>query len=310
MSDKPLISVVVLTYNSARYVEATLDSIYRQTYDGAIELIIGDDCSTDDTVSVCKKWLSRNNNRFVHSEIIRPSENQGVVRNINTCYKACSGEWVKDIAGDDILLPHALDTLYHEAISHKVSFVYSALRTFSNHDDLSKTEQLKYVAGGPCDKYVDLEYVYKKPSFWLNAPTFLVSAKLLKKIEYVPELFRNIEDRPLFAKALAAGYKIWHSSEATVLYRIHGESITATIESRRYAECNWLTYKIILRPCFHFFQAIDVDLRMLPLWQLSKQGKKDFVYRIFRLLTQILWLVYRLLTFALTLRPTKLKPKR
>lgn len=45
----PLVSVIVITYNSAQYVVETLDSVYSQTYEN-IELIVTDDCSQDNTI--------------------------------------------------------------------------------------------------------------------------------------------------------------------------------------------------------------------------------------------------------------------
>lgn len=52
-STNPLVSVVVITYNSSKYIVETLNSVKKQTYKN-IELIITDDCSTDNTVSVIK----------------------------------------------------------------------------------------------------------------------------------------------------------------------------------------------------------------------------------------------------------------
>lgn len=300
MSGSPLISIVVLTYNSALYVESTLNSIYRQNYDGELELIIGDDCSKDDTIAICENWLSRNRSRFVRCEVVRAPENRGVVANINSCYKKCSGDWIKVIAGDDILMDDALVTLLQAAVEHKVSFAYSALRTFTDDSDILSPEKLTYSSGGPGDAFVDLEYVYRKPNFWVNAPTFFVASELLKEIGYVPELFRNIEDRPLFAKILASGYTIWHCSSPTVFYRVHSQSISSSGATGRYAECNWLTYKRILRSCYPFCRRIDLDLRMLPLWILGRTGRKNVFYRVFRLFMQLLWLIWRACTFIVT----------
>ena len=59
----PLVSAVIITYNSAKYVIETLDSIKAQTYQN-IELIVSDDCSTDETTTLVKEWLEKNGNRF------------------------------------------------------------------------------------------------------------------------------------------------------------------------------------------------------------------------------------------------------
>ena len=51
-----LVSVVVVVYNSSETVVETLDTILKQTYRN-IELIVADDCSTDDTVKIVKSWF-------------------------------------------------------------------------------------------------------------------------------------------------------------------------------------------------------------------------------------------------------------
>jgi alpha-1,3-rhamnosyltransferase len=68
-SSNPLVSIVVITYNSSSYVIETLESIKAQTYQN-IELIVSDDCSKDKTVDVCKKWIEKNKQRFVRTELI------------------------------------------------------------------------------------------------------------------------------------------------------------------------------------------------------------------------------------------------
>lgn len=300
MAKEPLISVVILTYNSSSYVVSTLESIKRQSYEGDIELIIGDDCSADDTIAICEEWVNRNDSRFIRCIIKRSEKNVGVVSNLNSCYEECQGEWIKVIAGDDILMDDALDSLYQTAVLQQVPFVYSALRTFSHDAEIKTPEQQPYVPGGPCDKLVDLNYMYRKPNFWVNAPTFFIATRLVKEIGGVPVIFRNIEDRPLFAKIIASGHQVYHSAKATVFYRIHEKSISATIDHGRYAECNWITFRKLLYPNYPFCRAVDMSLRMLPLWMLSKTRSKNTVYRLFRFATQLLWLVWRSCTFFIT----------
>src|SRR4051794_698168 len=53
MSDQPLVSVIIPNYNYARTLSACIEAVQRQTYP-AIEIIIADDCSTDDSVAVAR----------------------------------------------------------------------------------------------------------------------------------------------------------------------------------------------------------------------------------------------------------------
>jgi len=102
--DLPLVSVPVIVYNSAKTVIETLDSIYNQTYPN-LELIVSDDCSTDNTVEICRQWIEEHKDRFVRIELLTAGKNTGTSGNCNRAQDACQGEWVKGIAGDDILLP-------------------------------------------------------------------------------------------------------------------------------------------------------------------------------------------------------------
>ena len=104
---KPLVSISVIVFNSANTVHETLDSIYAQVYPN-IELIISDDCSTDNTVEICRDWIEKNKTRFVRTEVVTVEKNTGVAGNLNRAEAACRGEWIKPIAGDDVLLPNCI----------------------------------------------------------------------------------------------------------------------------------------------------------------------------------------------------------
>ena len=70
-----LVSVVVITYNSSKFIEELLTSIADQIFSD-IELIISDDCSKDNTLDICRDWLSKNENRFVRTELITFTKNR------------------------------------------------------------------------------------------------------------------------------------------------------------------------------------------------------------------------------------------
>ena len=86
--EQPLVSVPVVTYNSANTILETLESIKAQTYPN-IELIISDDCSTDNTIELCLEWLELYKERFTRTEVLTVEKNTGVSANVNRCWNAC-----------------------------------------------------------------------------------------------------------------------------------------------------------------------------------------------------------------------------
>ena len=80
IKESPLVSVVLITYNSDRYVLDTLESVKNQSWDN-IELIVSDDGSTDDTIFICSNWLYENKDRFFNTELITVAKNTGIPAN-------------------------------------------------------------------------------------------------------------------------------------------------------------------------------------------------------------------------------------
>lgn len=98
----PKISVIISLYNKELYVEKTIDSILKQTYDD-YEAIIVDDGSTDESVNIIKTRYSSDKIKIYSKQNGGPSSarNYGV--------RKAQGEWVVFLDADDMLLPYALD---------------------------------------------------------------------------------------------------------------------------------------------------------------------------------------------------------
>lgn len=100
-------SIIVATYNCASYIEDTLNSVYRQTYKD-LELIVTDDCSTDDSVDVASRWIDAHKERFKRVVQTKTQHNSGVTANYNAGLKEARGEWIKCLDGDDMLTDDAI----------------------------------------------------------------------------------------------------------------------------------------------------------------------------------------------------------
>lgn len=100
--DNPLVSVVVPAYNHDRYIESCIRSIHAQSY-LRIELVIVDDCSTDDTLAIAKAALDGPiGGRFENVEIIPRPKNGGAHSSINLAIERSKGDVISIINSDDL----------------------------------------------------------------------------------------------------------------------------------------------------------------------------------------------------------------
>ena len=98
MQKNPLVTVICLSYNHEKFVVEALNSVLQQNY-SPVELIVVDDCSTDKSASIIDSWcLQQNNITFIKNE-----QNSGNTKSFNTALKIASGDYIIDLAADDVL---------------------------------------------------------------------------------------------------------------------------------------------------------------------------------------------------------------
>jgi len=103
MQDKSLVTVICLCYNHEKYVVESLLSAVNQNYD-AIEIIIVDDYSTDNSREVIKKWLVD----YPEIQFIENKTNLGSTKSFNKALKLAKGDYIIDLACDDVLLQNCV----------------------------------------------------------------------------------------------------------------------------------------------------------------------------------------------------------
>src|SRR5260221_9409884 len=97
--DQPLVSVCVITYNHEKFIRQCLDGIMMQKTSFRFEVVIGDDCSTDNTCGIIREFAER------YPDVIRPvyqPVNVGGARNAyEFCYPILTGKYIAVCEGDD-----------------------------------------------------------------------------------------------------------------------------------------------------------------------------------------------------------------
>lgn len=257
-----LVSVVVITYNSASYLIETLESIKDQSYQD-LELIISDDCSGDNTIDLCREWLKEHNSRFTGVKIIETEKNSGVSANVNRGFNAASGAWIKLTAGDDILLPNlvednmnyilanpeagvvATDILYFKEKGKEHVITGKTSKSLLNHPQLSAKDQY--------------ELYLRNYSKRINS--LFISREAYFKAGGCDESFPLKEDGPLIGRLLRSGTKFHYLESTTFKYRLHENSITGKnvnkkIYTKFHSDANTKFYKDYLIPNVSFFERL------------------------------------------------------
>lgn len=115
-----LVSIIMPSYNTAKYIAETVQSVLAQTYQNW-ELIIVDDCSTDDTDEVIKPFLADGRIRYFKNE-----KNSGAAVSRNRALREAKGKWIAFLDSDDLWLP--------EKLEKQISFMETNHHSFSYTD--------------------------------------------------------------------------------------------------------------------------------------------------------------------------------
>lgn len=214
--DTPLVSINIITYNSAKYVKETFLSAVNQTYPN-IEIIVSDDCSTDNTQQIIKDLINSHPN--VPAKLVSTPQNSGISANCNNALKYDKGEWIKGIAGDDILQPDCITTFMQAAMQGKDKFFICGILPFTDEGKELPSRML------PKDWFQgdarSQEKLLVKKGTIIEGPALFLNRSALVSLGGYNEMFPLAEDYAFYMTALANGYRFQLVDAYLVRYREH-----------------------------------------------------------------------------------------
>ena len=263
---EPLVSIIIMTYNSARYVIETLESSRAQTYPN-LELIVTDDCSGDNTVEIVESWIRKHSARFIKAELIRSSVNTGIPANCNRGVIKSGGEWIKIIAGDDILSDTCVTTFINEAENNSnLRFIASDMHYMNAKGEPVDNNDIRYnaIRGYFFSLKPERQLkLYARFPLFLNSPSFFMHKPTMYSVNYFDEEFRIYDDLPLIFKILEKGIRIDYIDKKTVKYRIYENSLSRTknkatsdIRLREQSGC----FKKYRKKYLSYFNPVDLTV--------------------------------------------------
>lgn len=119
MTKISLVSIICPTYNCGRFITETIQSVIAQTYTNW-EMVIIDDCSTDNTEEIVNKFCSNDNRIKYH----RLKTNSGAAVARNLALEMASGKWIAFLDSDDLWLPTKLESQINFMNKNGYSFTY------------------------------------------------------------------------------------------------------------------------------------------------------------------------------------------
>ena len=132
-----LVSIIMPSYNTADFIEKSIKSVINQTYKNW-ELIIVDDCSTDNTDEVVEKFLS--DKRIVY---IKNEKNSGAAVSRNCALREAKGKWIAFLDSDDLWHPQKLEKQIE--FMEKTGYKF----TYTDYQIQLNGEWLPYIIYGP-----------------------------------------------------------------------------------------------------------------------------------------------------------------
>ncbi|WP_034060342.1 glycosyltransferase family 2 protein [Lacinutrix jangbogonensis] len=209
---KALVSIITPLYNSEAFINETIQSVLQQTYSNW-ELLLVDDCSTDETISIAKNHIAKNSN----IKLLRNETNQGAAISRNKGIIAAKGDYIAFLDADDLWKP--------EKLNKQIAFMQKE----NCHVCFSSYEQIDEV-GKPLNKLVQalpiLTYNKYLKSNYIGNLTGIYNARVLGKITS-PNL-RKRQDWLLWLNAIKASGKPAKSvKESLAFYRVRENSMSS-----------------------------------------------------------------------------------
>ena len=222
--NKPLVSVCIPTYNSAKYLRQCLDSIAEQSY-ANYEVIISDNCSSDDTVSIIDEYV-----RKYGFKLYRNEANIGAGLNFIKLVKLAQGDYVAIYHSDDIydatIIEHSVQVLMSDetiglvgTLGDSIDELGVPFDTFRLPKHIKKMNKMKYCLD-------DALSTFGKRGWFFVTPSIMVRKEAYNKLgSFVLNKYGSAGDYEMWLR-IACNYNVAIIDKQLMHYRVHKEQGT------------------------------------------------------------------------------------
>jgi glycosyltransferase involved in cell wall biosynthesis len=255
MSNSPKVSVCIPLYNHGKYIASTIESILKQTMQD-FEIVISDDCSSDDSVKIVKSFQDS------RIKLIENIQNQGCSINLDNAISKSCGQYIAIIGSDDIMHQSRLEKQIN-FLEKNLDFgaVFSYAQTINE-----KGQEIKHGLMGmnkPCneDRLRKIRKFFDSGNFFW-APTAMIKNDVLKSVGNHNPCLLQTQDLEMWLKILIKGFDIGVIEEKLTYYRISDGSLSYNKRA--------IDKKLLSRMLFENRKVLEVFLDIKNLDELKK----------------------------------------
>lgn len=222
---QPLVSVICVCYNHARFITEAMESVWRQTYTN-IELVVVDDASTDDSVMQIQRVLQ------FHPEVrtLFLPVNEGNCKAFNRALQLCTGRYFIDLAADDVLMPERIqrgvEVLEKAGGQYGLHFSDAVWMNEQGKQLYLQSDRFPHQTVPQGDVY---EVLIRR--YFICPPSMMFSRELIEKLDGYDETLAY-EDFDLQIRG-ARYFKFCYTPEVLVKKRVVAGSMSHTQFTRR-----------------------------------------------------------------------------
>lgn len=226
MNMKELVSIITPSYNSSKYIGKTIKSILSQTYTNW-ELIVIDDCSTDNSVEQLNIYADQDD----RIKIISLEKNSGAAVARNTGIKYAQGRFIAFLDSDDTWDSNKLEKQIEFMLTNDYAFTYTAYHKVNEHGEYLSTVNIPE----------RISYNELLKTCVIGCLTAMYDTETLGKITF--PLIRKRQDFALWLKILKKVPFAYGLDEDLASYTVRNDSISAN--KFKAAQYNWYLYRKI-----------------------------------------------------------------
>ncbi len=271
-SSIPMVSVFVLAYNHGKYIAQTLDGILMQNVTFDYDIVVGEDCSTDNTRSILLSYAEKHPQRF---KLILHEKNVGGLQNVISTLGACRGKYVAFCEGDDYWTdPNKLQK--------QVDFLEAnPAFSFAFHDCLILRQESGKTHRRIGERSIDTVVDLKSALIENNMPTASMVCRNILDVNELPQWFLHTSKGDYgFVVLLAERGLGKYFPEAMSVYRIHGGGVWSS-KSTDYTYAEAVKFFSFLLEYFEdpeLKKVIEAKLNLLRFnYSLERLGRGDMM---------------------------------